>query len=63
MGRFDTAVFMNPDVPEAVGCDVDGRHAGLAADTVEQAQGRRPAIVGDFRTPPDRGDIDAVPVS
>ena len=62
MGRFDTAVFMNLGVPEAVVCDVDGRHAGPAADTVEEARGRRPAIVRDFRTPPDRGDIDAVSV-
>ena len=50
MGRFDTAVFMNVGVQEAVVCDV------------EEARGRRPAIVRDFRTPPDRGAIDAVSV-
>ncbi len=45
MGRSDTAVSMNPGVQEAVVCDV------------EEARGRRPAIVRDCRTPRDLGAV------
>lgn len=60
MGRFNTAVFMDQGIPVAAVCDVDRRHAGEAADLVEQKQGRRPEIVKDYRKLLDRHDIDVV---
>lgn len=60
MGRANMAAFMGEKTPIAAVCDVDSRHAGKAADQVEENQGKRPEIYKDFRELLDRQDIDAV---
>ena len=60
MGRANTNVFMDHQVPVAAVCDVDAGHAGEAAAEIEKKQGKKPEIYKDFRKLLERKDIDAV---
>lgn len=61
MGRYKMNNFMDTDQCDVVAvCDVHDEMSGKAADMVEQKQGKRPKILGDYRRVIDMKDIDLV---
>ena len=52
-----------PDVEAVAVCDLDTTHAGRAAGIVEKAQGRKPAVLHDYRKLLERKDLDAVMIA
>lgn len=61
-GRLN-GFLKHDDVTAVALCDVDQTHLAKAAEIVEQKQGAKPELYGDFRKLLERKDIDAVMVA
>lgn len=64
MGHFHLQTLVaRSDVRVATLCDIDERVRGRGAETVAQAKGKTPQLVGDFRRVLDDKSIDAVVIA